>query len=202
MSGPASGSTGWVLFGDPVRGRSCGSCTACCFQLPSPLPTAPGHKEANTRCEWQCSKGCRHYERRPRACQFWSCAWLIHENTAELRRPDRSGYIVDPNPDHVLANGEPLSVVQVWIDPARPDAHRAPELRAYLLRLAEEHGMAALIRFNSRDGFTLFAPPLTRDGEWHEARDEAGVISQGEMRRRVVEAGAEPIRLQVTLEEE
>lgn len=53
------------------------------------------------------------------------------------------------------------------MDPAHPDAHRDPALRDYLHARALE-GYAAIIRYNARDGFTLFAPPMADDGQWHE----------------------------------
>lgn len=63
-----------------------------------------------------------------------------------------------------------IPVVQVWIDPRYPDAHRDPQLRAYLARRAEEEGMAALIRYGSTEGFVLFAPAFTGKG-WIENHD-------------------------------
>ena len=62
-----------------------------------------------------------------------------------------------------------IEVVQVWIDPNYPDAHRDPALRAYLAQLGER-GCAALIRYNALDGFLLFPPALAGDGQWHEVR--------------------------------
>lgn len=41
---------------------------------------------------------------------------------------------------------------------------------AFLFRRAEQEGMAALIRLNSRDAFFLAAPPLSESGQWFEHR--------------------------------
>jgi hypothetical protein len=62
-----------------------------------------------------------------------------------------------------------IEVVQIWIDPKYPDAHRDPALRRYLMRRAEQ-GIAAIIRFNSRDAIAIFAPHFDTAGEWHEIR--------------------------------
>lgn len=31
--------------------------------------------------------------------------------------------------------------------------------------------MATIIRYSSREALTIFPPPLTGDGQWHEVRD-------------------------------
>lgn len=155
-----------------MRGRECGGCSLCCRLL----PMAEIGKPSGARCPKQCSTGCRIYDARPFACRVWSCRWLVDDAEADLKRPDRSHYVVDPLPDFVTvrddATGQEakLGVVQVWVDPAHPDAHREPGLRRYLARIGERQGYAALIRYSSRDGFTLFPPALTPDGQWIEAR--------------------------------
>jgi hypothetical protein len=95
---------GLQIFGEAVRGRACGSCTACCTQVPVALPDE--HKPANVRCKHLRSKGCGIYANRPRPCVAWSCRWLFDEDTAELRRPDQAGYVIDCAPDTVLATDE------------------------------------------------------------------------------------------------
>jgi hypothetical protein len=136
-------------------------------------------KEAGARCPFQRHhKGCSQYARRPFGCRQWSCRWLIGDDTAELHRPDRSHYVIDPIPDFV--RGKPhdggdvqtIPVVQVWLDPDYPDAHRDPALRDYLMRRASE-GYAALIRLSARDAFVLAAPPLT-GRDWEEYRGNTG----------------------------
>lgn len=125
-------------------------------------------KPAGQRCPHQRHhKGCAIYSRRPFGCRFWNCRWLAGDDTAELPRPDRSHYVIDVSPDFVRAGDNNVQVVQVWIDPKYPDAHRDPALRAFLFRRAQE-GTAALIRLGAMKAFVLAAPPLTGDGEWHE----------------------------------
>src|SRR5262245_34848103 len=150
-------------------GRSCGGCTLCCKLLPVPI----FKKASGTPCQYQrFNKGCTIYARRPAACQYWSCRWLLSLDTAELRRPDRSHYVIDPMPDYVTmtdADGKAINVevVQIWCDPDYPDAHRDPALRAYLERRAEQNA-AALIRFDERRALFIVAPPMAGNRQWHE----------------------------------
>lgn len=153
--------------------RACNGCSACCKLL----PTKELNKPANTRCPHQrFSKGCTIYAKRPVSCRYWSCRWLLGLDTADLGRPDRSHYVIDPLPDFIrirnnvdnelIANVE---VVQIWNDPAYPDAHRDPALRRYLLRRAEEN-IAAIVRYGSKDGFVLLPPTMTAEKQWRECR--------------------------------
>jgi hypothetical protein len=154
--------------------RPCGDCTLCCKLL----PVRELGKGANERCSYQRrGQGCTAYGTRkmPDCCKLWNCRWLVNNDTADLSRPDRSHYVIDIMPDFVTwrydETGETgtMQVVQIWCDPDFPDAHHDPALRAYLMRRAEE-GIAALIRYDSRNAFTLMAPPMTSDHEWHEVR--------------------------------
>jgi hypothetical protein len=168
---------GFTIYGLPVRGRSCGSCKLCCTLLPVDLPE--GKKPANVKCRHLCSKGCSIYENRPTPCEYWSCRWLFDEATADLHRPDKCGYVIDSMLDTILADGEPVEVVQVWVDPARRDAHRDPRLRAYLMWIAETYRMPAIIRWSSSEGIVLIAPPLSKENEWLEI--DSGMKSHEEM---------------------
>lgn len=182
--------------------RQCGDCNLCCKLLPmaasdkgeraaglmverglmSPAVAAnmtpEFFKPAGERCpHQQHHKGCTIYSRRPFACQMWSCRWLTGEDTADLRRPDRSHYVIDMMPDFVrvdLTGGTKadttIGVVQIWLDPNYPDAYRDPALRAFMLRRAEREGMAALVRLSNSEAFFVAAPPLSADGKWFEHR--------------------------------
>src|SRR5580765_5282061 len=100
--------------------RACGDCQLCCKLLPMPELDKP----ANTRCQHQKFKtGCAIYTRRPRGCMYWSCRWLLGVDTADVPRPDRAHYVIDPTPDFIRmidnTTGElqaNIEVVQVWID--------------------------------------------------------------------------------------
>src|SRR5215471_20912157 len=108
--------------------RKCGQCTLCCKLL----PVREVNKAANTKCRHQSTaKGCAVYRkpgRFPLSCAAWSCQWLTEAHTAKLKRPDRSGYVIDMMPDLIVQEnnktGEKTEtmVLQVWIDPARPNA--------------------------------------------------------------------------------
>ena len=58
-----------------------------------------------------------------------------------------------------------VPVVQIWVDPDYPDAHRDPALRAWLDSLG---GWAGLVRYSGHDGFVIFPPNMCADGQWHE----------------------------------
>lgn len=163
-----------ITFSDKGTGRVCGTCTLCCKVLPVPGP--PLHKLAGVRCQHQrTGKGCAIYPTRPFACRVFACRWLADRETAGMPRPDRCHYVIDIKDDYVewvdKESGERLrvGVVQVWVDPGFRDAHRDPALRAYLLRLAERYRCGAIVRYSSREAITVWAPPLTHDGQWHEA---------------------------------
>jgi hypothetical protein len=157
--------------------RTCGDCTLCCRLLPVnsdglrdfKAPRVEVHKAAGERCRFQRhGKGCSVYAGRPVACELWSCRWLVDDEAAGLSRPDRSHYVVDVMPDQIIITVDGKSrrfeVLQVWVDPAHRDAHRDPALRAYIDKL----GVPAIIRYDSTEGFVLFPPSASSDGQWHE----------------------------------
>ena len=160
--------------------RRCGECTLCCRLL----PVKDLGKGAGERCLHQRGLGCAVYQKLKTispSCALWTCRWLTEDDTADLARPDRSHYVIDVMPDFVRwvnkETGRSTSVptIQIWIDPKFPDAHRDPALRAYIERRAAE-GIVALIRYGSAtdDDFTLIAPQLTDDGQWHEVKRPPG----------------------------
>lgn len=168
---------GWSIFGPAVLGRSCGSCTACCTQVPVDLREVGRNrswkhetmKPANVRCPLlSASKRCTIYANRPTPCVAWSCKWLFDPLAAGLKRPDLGGYIIDPMLDTVLANEIEVECLQIWVDPKRPDAHRAPELRAYLAAIGERYGMFSLVRWSSETGICLLPPSITGTGAFVE----------------------------------
>lgn len=161
-----------------MTNRSCGDCTLCCRLL----PVVGVDKPANTRCRHQTHKGCAVYgkvaapigrPRMPLECKLWSCRWLVAEGTRDMRRPDRSHYVVDVMPDFVIAQDGPegekirIEALQVWVDPHHRDAHRDPALRAYLAKAGED-GLVTIVRFGANDGFTLVPPALSSSGDWQE----------------------------------
>ena len=169
--------TSTVLYSaETVGHRTCGGCTLCCKLM----PVAEIGKKGGIRCQHQKHTGCSIYHQpgMPHSCQIWSCRWLIDPETKDLSRPDRSRYVLDPVPDFVIAQtpqpdgsikSESLPVMQVWVDPRYPDAHRDPALRAYL----EATRTMALIRYGEGnvdgEGFVLCPPCLSSTHDWVEA---------------------------------
>jgi len=153
--------------------RQCGGCTLCCKLL----PVKDIGKKGGERCQHQrTGKGCAVHDKLARvspSCVLWSCRWLAGADTGDLRRPDRSHYVIDIMPDFITLTEDDkksnVEIVQVWVDPAHPDAYKDPALLDYLARRGED-GIAAIIRYSSRDGFVLFPPAMTGDGKFWEHR--------------------------------
>lgn len=171
---------------DAPSHRRCGGCVLCCKLL----PIAQLRKPAGKACPHQrTGKGCAIYHERPMECASWACRWLAAEDeTRGMRRPDRAHYCIDGLLDELRFvpedGGEPIvmACLQVWMDPAFPEAAHDPALRAYLARMAAEYHVAALLRWSSRIATAVFAPALNADGEWHEQTSEcvpgAGLFGQ------------------------
>jgi hypothetical protein len=157
-----------VTFDDKGTGRSCGTCSLCCKLLPIPSLNKP----AGQRCKHQKAlKGCSIYPDRPNACKTWACRWLSDPQAAGLKRPDRTHYVVDLDYDKITQGDAELPALQVWCDPAFPDAHKDRDLRAFLLMMAERFHVGAIVRYGPRDGFLLIAPTFCQDGQWREIRE-------------------------------
>jgi hypothetical protein len=154
--------------------RQCGDCQLCCKLLPVP----PLQKAAGVSCQFQkFHKGCTVYRtyKMPSECALWNCRWLVNDDADELSRPDRSHYVIDVMPDFITIThdetGEKqnIQVVQIWIDPKYPDAHRDPALRRWMFRRAQD-GIATIVRYNAKDAIVIFAPPFDAEGQWHEIK--------------------------------
>lgn len=154
--------------------RQCGDCQLCCKLL----PVSSLNKGANTRCKHQRHhKGCAVYANLPNVapeCRLWSCQWLVAPNTtANIRRPDRAGYVIDTFPDFVTAldndtgKSVRVPVIQIWCDPKQPDAWRDPALKDFLLRYGAK-GHAAIIRFDAYKATAVIPPNMGANGEWRE----------------------------------
>ena len=163
--------------------RKCGDCQLCCVLLPVAdgavvdLPDGTRrqldglNKLANTRCPHQkTGVGCKLHgtPKMPYSCSIWVCKWLTGEDTADLPRPDRSHYVIDPMPDVVgIQNNETgavgqFEVIQVWVDPRyRTTVLDDPGLRRYI----DRNRKCALLRLNSRDSIFL-APPSVTLKDW------------------------------------
>jgi len=156
--------------GDSVR-RECGECQLCCTLL----PVVALKKAGGETCRYQeIHKGCTVYRRpeMPDECSLWSCRWLLNDDASELARPNESHYVIDVMPDFITIRDQAgktrtLQVVQIWVDPKYPEAHRDRALRRWIRKRAKK-GIGALVRYSPSRAFALFAPPLSADDRWHE----------------------------------
>ena len=112
-----------------------------------------------------------------------------------MKRPDIAGYAIDPMPQDILIEHRPFGAIQVWVDAARPDAHRDPALRAYLSNAADKYGYVAIVRWSDgmkpgevgREAMVLIPPQYNREGDgWIEKRSP--MISEADMRAKLKEA--------------
>jgi hypothetical protein len=60
-----------------------------------------------------------------------------------------------------------VQVVQIWIDPKYPDAHRDPALRRWLERRAKQN-ILGLVRYNECEALCLLPPDWNTEGKWVE----------------------------------
>jgi hypothetical protein len=162
---------------DEAITRRCGDCQLCCKLV----PVANLGKAAGQRCRYQkAGKGCTVHARLEivsPSCRYWNCRWLVNDDTQDLSRPDRSRYVIDLMPDYVTlrddttGKGEHVQVVQIWVDPDYPDAHKDPALRAFLERRAKDN-IIGLIRWDNTRGMALFPPELSANGRWNEKHSD------------------------------
>lgn len=179
-----------VTFSEKGTGKQCGACQLCCRLM----PIVALRKPANTRCQYQSFKrGCvvhGHPSAFPVACRTWSCLWLGSTEVSGLPRPDRAHYVLDMDTCEVpMANTDGSSVrvscFQIWVDPAWPNAWRAPALRAWMEREGARLKAGFVIRWGPVKALLVLPPVFDKtNGEWHEipgsgiprtARDQAVV---------------------------
>lgn len=144
--------------------RRCGECSLCCTLLPVEEIEKPAGASC---CHLSRLGGCSVYARRPLGCRLWSCRWLTDPRTESLPRPDQCHYVVDIGTDQIVIGDSDkfaLEVLQVWVDPKYPDAHRCERLRSYLNDLQ----MPAIVRYSSSEGIVIFPPSVTGSPEWIE----------------------------------
>lgn len=159
--------------------RRCDGCTLCCTLV----PVASLGKPAGRRCQHQRSAldlkgaGCAVYHAAgfPGECGLWSCRWLINDDMDDMLRPDRAHYVVDIVPDYVTAQNPGksdahVSIVQIWVDPNWPDAHKDFGLRRWIIR---QEKYAALVRYNEKDAILLIPPHMSDTGQWEEIDNRA-----------------------------
>jgi hypothetical protein len=157
--------------------RRCGDCQLCCKLL----PVKSMAKLAGDRCSHQRHrKGCAVHAKLGRVspeCKLWNCRWLVEDDVEGMSRPDRSHYVIDLMPDFVTLQDEAtgaaqhIQVVQIWVDPDYPDAHKDPALRAFLERRAKDN-IIGLVRWDNTRGMALFPPSRSENGQWNEKHSD------------------------------
>jgi hypothetical protein len=112
---------------EPINGRSCGGCTACC----KTYRIGPLKKPAGVWCkECAIGVGCRIYESRPEECRGFQCLWLVTDYP-ESDRPDRLKVVLDFIEESV--EGRILPLVRMWeVSPGALNKPRAKQITEIL----------------------------------------------------------------------
>jgi hypothetical protein len=162
-------------------------------------------KSAGARCKHQRGvllergPGCAIYQQAgfPMECRLWSCKWLVEENL-DLPRPDQGHYVVDIVPDYITATQygktTTVPVIQIWVSPQYPEAHREPRLRAWLEKMSQE-GWCALVRHDQTSTMFLIPPLMSSTGAWEEKGAEmapSGAHSAEDIASKLHNAGIMP----------
>ena len=154
----------------PGPQRACGACLLCC----KVLPVRDIEKPANKWCRHaQIGAGCKIYANLPTSCRVWSCLWVLDKTMPEELQPSRSHVIFDHMTDVVAAVDEQgrmerRRVIQLWVDPSHPAAHRAPAVRNVISKIGESFAMPTLARIGDSKGVLIAPPSMTPDGQWFE----------------------------------
>lgn len=153
----------------PGPQRACGDCLLCCKVLPVPDIEKP----ANKWCEHaKIAHGCKIYANLPQSCRTWSCLWVLDAGLPPELQPHKSHVIFDMMTDQIAAVGlggevDQHEVVQLWVDPIYPEAHRRPIVRELIEHIADKFRLSTLARIGGR-GILIAAPSLTSDRKWME----------------------------------
>ena len=82
-----------------VDGRSCGTCTVCCYALPIDTPEI--QKLPGAVCVNCTGRGCRIYDRRPTPCRGFYCGWWLLPQLDDDWRPDKCGILITPETNDI-----------------------------------------------------------------------------------------------------
>jgi hypothetical protein len=79
---------------DPIAGRGCGACTACCVEIAIEDPEL--QKPDHVACtHMRSGEGCAIHERLPKTCRNWYCGWRFL-TLSDAMRPDLSHVMLSP----------------------------------------------------------------------------------------------------------
>ena len=163
----------------PQPRRPCGDCSLCCKLL----PVVELEKPRNHWCRHVAAgkHACTVYAARPDACRLWSCGYVLLRDPPPELMPSRCHCVFDMMVDKIWIHGAEVAVMQIWVDPAYPYAHRAPAVRRQI-KAAAEQGFVSLARIGTRG--VVIVPPETGGEEWieREARTVGDPNQTWEMR--------------------
>ena len=146
-------------------------------------------KAAGVACQHQSHhRGCKVYSRRPFGCRYWNCRWLVNDDCADLRRPDRSHVVIDLVPAFITIRqdgSEPINVevVQIWTDSKYPAAWRDPTVLAYIERRTGGQG-----RNHCFDNRRAGSPCSRRDGTTANGTGAQRRVAAAARRRQRIKA--------------
>jgi hypothetical protein len=126
----------------PAAVRGCGGCTLCC----KVMAVKPLNKPSGTWCQ-HCTTGagCGIYEQRPAECAAFICGYLSLPELSEEWKPAVSRLIIS-----TFTTGNRINV---YVDPARPDAWRRQpyyaSLQAWAARTLAKRGQV-VVRVGNR----------------------------------------------------
>src|SRR5690349_15196843 len=105
-----------------VEGRSCGTCTVCCYTLP--IDTPEFQKMPGAVCKNCAGRGCGIYETRPNPCRGFYCGWWMIPQLDDEWRPDRSGILITPQFDEIPAEFELREGIEFLLVGGEPAVRR------------------------------------------------------------------------------
>lgn len=94
----------------PVAGRECGDCRACCIHFRIDDPAL--HKLNGAVCSNLVPGGCAIYDARPAPCREFYCFWRL-ELLPDEWRPDRSGVLLFGEKDPGMAHSGRAAVFKL-----------------------------------------------------------------------------------------
>lgn len=111
---------------NPVEGRSCGECTACC----TAVAVEELKKPIWVTCQHVAPSGCSIYAERPESCRAFECLWRSGWFGIDRHRPDKFGVIMEFQENDRLG----CLMLKAW--EVRSGALDAPAVRYALERMA------------------------------------------------------------------
>lgn len=132
-----------------VEGRSCGTCTVCCYTLPIDTPEI--QKLPSVVCEHCTGRGCGIYEARPPACRGFYCGWWLLPQLDDEWRPDKSGVLITPQSDDIPTEFELREGIEFLITGGEAAVRRTAFLD--FLTLCVRRRVATFVSIPGPEGF-------------------------------------------------